>query len=303
MNTPLDLDYLRVFEAIARCGSVTAAARKLYRSPSTVSYIVRRLESTLGVTLLDRSGHRANLTPQGKMLVAEARSLLAQAERITHKIRRADAGWEPEIGIAISDLVPPGRVLSLLKHFYAVSPDTRIRLTHEVLSGGWDALAGGRADLTLGVSVDGAPPLPLEIRSLGQIRFIFVAAPDHPLARIDAPIGIEALRQHRAIAVSDTSRNLPVRTLRILEAQPVLSVPDQETKREAILAGLGVGFLPERLIADDLARRRLVAPRLSFADSSTHELCYAWHAGESGRGLAWLTDYLADEVHYRNWHW
>ncbi len=303
MSASLDLDHLRVFDAIARYGSVTAAARKLYRSPSTVSYIVRRLESALGVTLLDRSAHRVNLTPQGRMLVVEARSLLAQAERITHKVRRVNAGWEPEIGIAISDLVPRGRVLSLLQHFYAVSPDTRIRLTHEVLSGGWDALADGRTDLTLGVPADGAPPLPLEIRPLGKIQFIFVTSPDHPLARIDAPITIEALRRHRAIAVGDTSRNLPVRTLRILEAQPVLSVPDQETKRKAILAGLGVGFLPKRLIADDLARHRLVAPRLSFADISTHELCYAWRAGESGRGLAWLTDYLANEARYRDWHW
>ncbi len=297
----LDLDQLNALEAVGRHGSVTAAARELFRSPSTISYSIKRLEEAVGATLLDRSGHHASLTPAGKALAEEARTLLAQAEHAERRVHMAARGWEPMLTIAVSDLIPLGHVLSLLRRFYVEAPDTRVRLTREVLSGGWDALSSGRADFAIGAPADGAPAVPLEIRPLAEVHFVFVVAPDHPLTETEEPITAEVLRQYRAVAASDTSRGLPTRTLRILNGQPTLSVPDQGSKCEAIRRGLGVGFLPASAIAEDLDHGRLVAPRLAFSNGDKHELCYAWRAGESGRGVAWLAEHIAAGVKAGDW--
>ena len=55
----LSLDGLLVLDAIARKGSFAAAAEELHRVPSAITYTVQKLEQDLGVTLFDRSGHRA----------------------------------------------------------------------------------------------------------------------------------------------------------------------------------------------------------------------------------------------------
>jgi DNA-binding transcriptional LysR family regulator len=297
----LNLGQLRDLEAVARYASVTGAARALYRSPSTLSYSIRRLEEVLGITLLDRRSHSAKLTSQGEALAQEARSLLAHAERTERRMRLARKGWETSLTIAVSDLIPMGRVLSLIGQLYRETPDTRVHITREVLTGGWDALVASRADLAIGVPADGAPGSAVETRALAEVKFVFVMATDHPLAAETAPLSAEQIRQHRAVAASDTTRGLPARTLRILEDQPILSVPDQATKHAAILRGLGVGFLPERMVKEDIRKKRLIAPSLSFSAGESHTLCYAWRADETGRGLAWLAARLEAEAKTGDW--
>src|SRR5690625_762196 len=297
----LNLGQLRDLDAVARHASVTGAARALYRSPSTLSYSIRRLEETLGITLLDRRSHSARLTRQGEALAEEARSLLAHAERTERRMRLAQKGWETSLTIAASDLVPMGRVLSLIGQFYRETPDTRVHVTREVLTGGWDALVASRADLAIGVPADGAPGTAVEARTLATVKFVFVVASDHPLATETAPLSAERIRRHRAVAASDTTRGLPAGSLRILEGQPVLSVPDQETTHMAILRGLGVGFLPERMVAEDIRQKRLVAPALSFTAGESHTLCYAWRADEVGHGLAWFAARLEAEAKTGDW--
>lgn len=300
-NVRIDLDQLKTLEAVGRHASVTAAAGELYRSPSTVSYAVRRLEEALGVTLLDRSGHHARLTPAGEVLVAEARTLLAQAEHVERRVRLVADGWEPRLTLAVGDLVPMGKVLDLVRRFLRTAPQTDVRISREVLSGGWDALVSARADLAIGVPEDGAPAIPVAMRPLSEVRFVFVVAPDHPLAACAEPLTAEQVAAQRAVAASDSTRGLPARTLRILAGQAILSVPDQFTKWEAIRRGLGVGFLPAGLVADDLARGRLVAPRLAFSNDDRGRICYAWRARETGRGLSWLTARMEAEVRGGEW--
>ena len=64
----LTLDQLEVLDAIARLGSFSAAAQELHRATSAVSYANKTLESSLGVSVFDRSGHRAKLTESGRLV-------------------------------------------------------------------------------------------------------------------------------------------------------------------------------------------------------------------------------------------
>jgi DNA-binding transcriptional LysR family regulator len=79
MKTGINLDALIVLDSIARRGSFAAAAKELYRVPSSITYAIQKLEDNLEVTLFDRHGHRAHLTPAGEALLREGRDLLALA--------------------------------------------------------------------------------------------------------------------------------------------------------------------------------------------------------------------------------
>ena len=189
----LSLDALATLDAIARRGSFAAAAEELHRVPSAVTYTVQKLEQDLGVTLFDRTGHRARLTPAGVELLREGRHLLRAAGEIEQRVQRFAQGWESELAITVDEIIPLPRIYPLLEEFYRLNPGTRLRLGAEVLAGTWDALLSGRADLVIGVSGDPPSEGGCSILPLGVVDFVFVVAPDHPLASCT---GTAAAREH-----------------------------------------------------------------------------------------------------------
>ncbi len=216
MNSRLDLDALLVLDAIARRGSFAAAAEELHRVPSSVTYAIQKLEESLRVTLFDRKGHRARLTPAGEALLREGRDLLSMADGVVRNVQRIATGWEAELRIAVGDLIPYGKMLDLVEAFHRITPDTRLRLSTEVLGGTWDALVSGRADLVIGAPGDGPPGGSYARHPLGEVEFVFAVAPHHPLAAEPEPLSHDVIRKYRAVAAADSSRGLPPRTVGLL---------------------------------------------------------------------------------------
>ena len=91
------LDQLRALDAIDRGGSFAAAARELHRVPSAVTYLVRNLETTLGLTLFERTGRGAVLTAEGRHVLEYARDVLARARALESAARDLAGGWEAEL--------------------------------------------------------------------------------------------------------------------------------------------------------------------------------------------------------------
>mgnify|MGYP006325042229 CR=1 FL=1 len=146
----LALDSLVVLDAIERHGSFAAAAEALHRVPSAVTYAVQKLEEDLGVSIFDRSGHRAQLTEAGRELLREGRRLLVAAGELEARVKRVATGVEVELRIAVDDAIPLERLFPLFKTFYDECLGTRLRVLAEVFGGTWDALVSGRADLVIG---------------------------------------------------------------------------------------------------------------------------------------------------------
>lgn len=291
----ITLDALELLDAIDTRGSFAAAAEALFRVPSALTHAVRRLEDELGVTLFVRQGRRAVLTPAGRMLLDEGRHLLRAAGDLECRVRRVATGWESELRVAVDVLIDPARLLPLLTDFYAANGGTRLRLSAEVLGGGWDALYTGRADLAIGVSGDAPPGGGFRSMPLGTARFVFAVAPGHPLAGAAEPIMPDTLQAHRAAALADTSRQLLARTAGLVSGQDVLTVPDVATKLAAQVAGLGVGYIADWLAAPEIAAGRLVAKRVA-EERPEVTLLTAWRASHTGRALAWFVERLGDEA-------
>ncbi len=86
----MELEQLRDFVALAETGSFSAAARRLYKSHSSVSRAVSALERELGVALCERDRHRFALTGAGRTLHAGARELLAGLDALERRVRESD---------------------------------------------------------------------------------------------------------------------------------------------------------------------------------------------------------------------
>jgi DNA-binding transcriptional LysR family regulator len=297
---------LAMMDAIGRTGSFAAAARELGKVPSALTYSVRQLEDALDVLLFDRSSRQARLTAAGAELLQEGRRLLQEMDAVANRVRRVACGWETQLSISVEDILSIPTIFELVEAFCTVhdgtsgsasdGPPTRLRLRTDVLAGTWEALVSGQADLAIGVAGDLADASGFERRPLGDVVFVFCVAPHHELAAADEPLADAQLVRHRAIAVADTAQRLAPITLNLLPGQDVLTVPNMRTKLEALLRGLGCGFVPEPLARAHLEAGHLVARQTVRSEPVAH-LHYAWRAERGplglGRALQWWLDQIA----------
>lgn len=282
-----------VIDAIERRGSFAAAASELHRVPSAITYSVNKLEQDLGIQIFDRSGHRAALTDTGRELLREGRDLLQSAMRLEAHVQHVAKGWESELRIAVGDLVPSSRIQDLLANFFQEFGDrTRIRLSQEVYGGCWDALANDRADLVIGAPSGIPAGGGYATQPLAEVEFVFVLAPDHPLAQLPEPLSPGDIKKYRAVSAADSSRSLSPRTSGLISGQEVLTVYDMWQKRQAQIKGLGVGFLPRYLVRRDLDAGRLVARQVQEMKEPA-SLMVAWPVGYLGKASAWCREELA----------
>lgn len=285
----LSLETLETLVTIADAGGFARAAERLHRVPSALTYTVNKIESDLGVTLFDRSGKRPQLTAAGRELVLQGRDLLRQAESLETRVKRVAQGWEPQLTIAVDEVLPLDRLFDFVAEFDALVCGTRIRLSQEVLTGTWDALIDRRADLA--VAAPGEPPSGFELASeeIGSIRFVYAVAPFHPLADAEEPIPARMLAAYRAVVAADSARRLPARSLGLQPNQDTLIVPTLAAKLEAQKRGLGVGYLPEYLAQREAEAGALVIKRTALGRADA-PLRIAWHIGEEGRACAWFRE-------------
>lgn len=296
MDLPLTLDALRVLDAIDRRGSFAGAASELNRVTSAVSYAVRKLEDDLGVTLFDREGHRARLTPAGQLVVERGRELLAAAGQLAADARERQDGWETTLSIAVDDVLETDTLYPFVARLQASRPGLDIRLMTEVLGGTWEALECGRADIAI-AGILSRHPLPAGIRteSLGETGFTMCCSPRHPAALEPGPLGEEALRRHRIIAVADSARVSPPLSVGLLDRQPTLTVTSFRAKESALVAGLGIGTLPAHRLAPLMASERLV-PLETRMPRDPVTMVMAWRASGGGRARRHALKVLPDFI-------
>jgi len=283
----LSPESLQMIDAIARHGSFARAARELGKVPSALTYSVRKIEDELDALLFDRSGHRARLTPAGEELLREGRPLLEAFEALAQRVHRYATGWETELRIAVNGALNCSALLDLVDDFEALGTGTRLRFSYEVLRGNWDALLSGRADITIGADADNAPAEGFQSRAMGALPFVFCMSPHHSLAKAQEPLQTTDIDRHTALVVADTARRLPAGTKGLLSKQHTITLPTIELKIQAMIRGLGCGYLPQPLATAPLAQGLLVA-RAVEGPPASERLVYAWRGPAEGRAMKWM---------------
>lgn len=247
------LDYWTAFVAVAEEGSVNAAAERLGKGNSTISYALKQLQLALGAELLQPAGRGIALTDAGKALKRRVEQLVRDAAATEQLARHYAAGWEAELKLAVDAVFPQDTLMLALERFGRVCSQTRLQLLETTLSGTDEALFSGQVDLAMSYRV---PPGFVGERLL-DMRFVAVAAPHHPLAAATS-LTLDDLRQHRQFVVRDsgTKRNQDAGWL---GADQRWTVSHFEASRALIRRGLGFGWLPLDRIREELQSGQLKA--------------------------------------------
>jgi DNA-binding transcriptional LysR family regulator len=169
MSKPLriTLEQWEALVAVVEAGSYAKAADALHKSQSSMTYLVQKLQHSLGVDAFEVVGRKAVLTPTGQLLYRRARVLLDDAGGVERVARQVSAGWEAEITIAADIAFQYRVVLECFDQFGKESPHTRIELIESVLAGGTEAVLTKRAAL----AICGQIPQGLVGDALAQLRF------------------------------------------------------------------------------------------------------------------------------------
>lgn len=292
----LTLDQLRVLVAIADTGSFSAAGRKLGRVQSAISQAVATLEDMQGVLLFERSGHRPRLSDTGRVLVEQARLVLASASRFEAIAASTQAGLEPELVIAIDPLVPSAPLIDSLRALGERFPDLPVSFSTEGLGGSLRRLRSGSAALGICLLL---PAVPDDVAAypLLNIGMQAVVAPSHPLAALGRPATQSDLEPHVQLVLSDPVD--PGAGNYGLSSATLWRFVDLGRRLDFLIAGFGWCRMPEHLIAAPIAAGQLQA--LQVMDDPTPReglTMYAAHQRNRALGPAgrWLLEHLRERL-------
>ena len=286
----LSLEAIEIVDTIVRHGSFAAASERLHKVPSTISYAVAKLEEQLGLALFVRNGPRVALTPAGQEMLKEGRWLLAAAQQLESRMRQIATGFEAELRFVHDSLIPTSAFNADICAFEDLSCGTRLRIGSETLTGVWETLREGRADLVVAAG-EGPPGGGYKAVTVGSLDFAFCVTPTHPLVRLGRTLSRNDLLEHTAIVVGDGARASADRTVGLLLGQRRITVPDMRAKIAAQMAGLGHGFLPRACVRAELEQGVLVELQVE-APRPPESFWLAWRTDQVGEALKWWCERL-----------
>jgi DNA-binding transcriptional LysR family regulator len=289
------LETLRTFVRVVETGSLSAVAREMKASQSTVSRQITQLEEHFGVRLFHRTTRHLSLTDDGQSLLDHAQTVLDSVEGMEDALGQHKSSPVGHVRVAIPvslGLALMNRVPSLMARF----PGLSVELVMEDHAA--DMIEEG---LDLAVRSGEVVNLSLIKRSLGTVVRVAVASPTY-LGQRGSPRLPEELVNHECIvhrvAPTDSEWRLigPNGAVSV-EVHGMISTNNHEAVRAAALGGLGIGLLPEYQAVDDIDAGKLVRVLPDYAS----ETLPAYLVYPSRRHLAPRTrvviDFLIEEVH------
>lgn len=280
-------EQLRTFLAVVDSGSFAGAARRLNRAVSVISYGIANLEAQLGVQLFEREGTRKpRLTVAGRAVLAEARAIGEGFDGLRAKVKGLLEGLEAEVNLAIDVMLPADRIGTVLRGFNAAFPTVSLRLHVEAL-GAVTALVLDRRAI-LGISGPLASGVEgIDSIAAGSLPLVPVAAPDHPLARLERiPPG--AARGHIQLVLTDRSPLTDGRDFAVLSPR-TWRLADLGAKHALLREGIGWGNMPLPMISADLQAGTLVRLDMPDHTGGTYRFSGIWRRDcPPGPASSWL---------------
>jgi DNA-binding transcriptional LysR family regulator len=266
----LDLRKLRSFVAVAEELHFGRAAERLYVAQPVLSRTIQKLEQELGVRLLERTSRSVALTGAGRVLLEDARPLLAAGEAARRRARQAaQAAPTLTVGFFTGDV----SVTRAIRAFRERRPDVMTHVRRIYWSDQAEVLLEGAADVAF-------VHLPIDERGL---ELVPVAA-EPRLALLSAEreqIGIDDLRDDPVILHRGASPAWE--SFHNLDPRPDGHVPPRgptvsnlEEKLEQVAAGAGISFVPVSVAA--AAHVQPGVATVPVRDMPPTQICLAWSA-------------------------
>ncbi|WP_370186356.1 LysR family transcriptional regulator [Alloalcanivorax sp.] len=252
----MDTQALTAFLAVAESGSFSTAAERLFLTQPAVSKRIAQLEQQLGTRLFDRVGRRIRLTEAGEALLPRARQVLLDLEDMSRAISNLTGTVSGTLRIGTSHHIGLHRLPPVLRRFSREYPDVKLDIHFIDSEEAWEAVLHG--DLEMGVVT--LPPQPdprLHSQAVWQDPLVFMAAPEHPLARLDR-VTLETLTGYSAILPSPVTFTRRIVESLFEEQALTLNISMSTNYLETIhmMASIGLGWsvLPETMLDDSVVR-------------------------------------------------
>ncbi len=293
------LDQLTVLATVVECGSFSAAARRLNRTQSVISYTIAGLEGQLGLRLFERGHRRPVLTESGRAVLADARRVVDLVGDLRARASAMSQGLEAELSLAADVMFPTDQLVAAIEDFARAFPTVSLRLRVEALGAVPQLVMEGACGLgisgSLGISGGlGVGPDVLWRREIAHIRLVPVAAPTHALARLRPPLTIAQLREHTQLVLSDRSKLTEGQDFGVVSLR-TWRLGDLGAKHALLRAGLGWGNMPEATVRGDIESGRLVPLVMEQTNRASYPLLLIRRAdAQPGPAARWLAFRIAE---------
>jgi DNA-binding transcriptional LysR family regulator len=234
---------LRVFVAVAKGGSLSAAADQLHLAIAAISKRIADLEDSVGAKLFHRHGRGVALTPAGETLLQHAQELLFGVERMRADISEFSRGVKGNVRVAATTSAVTQYLPGELKRFAAKFPRLRIDLREQTSREGIAALMDGHVELAI-VS-EGTTPPDIETHGYHVDRLCLVVPAAHGAARRN-DIALAAAIKWDFVGLRAGSSLMSLLTMHA--GGPIklrVQVTSFDAMCQMVEAELGVGVLPE----------------------------------------------------------
>jgi len=250
---------LSAFVAVAECGNFARAASQLGIVPSTLSQTIRGLEERLGIRLLNRTTRSVSLTEAGEKLLVRVRPAFAELHSAVESINDFRDTPSGTLRLSVS-AIPAHMILApLLKKFLTSYPGINLEIDvnnadTDIVSGRFDA--GIRYGLRIEKDMQ-------RVLASPESRIIAIAAPLY-LAEHAEPQIPQDLQRHQCVQFRKADQNLVTWVFQKdeqtvdISVQGNLIVNDVDLLLKAVRDGVGIGFMVEAYVADDIKAGRLV---------------------------------------------
>jgi DNA-binding transcriptional LysR family regulator len=253
----MDAQSLALFVDIVEAGNLSLAARNMKMSRANISYHLTQLEKSVGMQLMRRTTRRVELTEVGQRLYNHGRVIRDEVLAARESVATLGKGLHGSVRLSLptgfGHMVMSGWLIEFKRSYPDISLD--LLFDNRV-----DDLL--REEVDIAVRVMSEPPQQMVAIELAQVRYVTCASVEY--AREHAmPSRLEDLGDVPLITSAVAGRDLRVSAYqgeerRELTLHPTLASENFQFLREAILAGLGVGLVPDYVVEQDLADGRVV---------------------------------------------
>ena len=282
----MNLRDLRYLVAVAEHQHFGRAAEACFVSQPTLSTQLKKLEQTLGVTLIERTNRRVMLSPEGEQIVAQAQRILVEVNSLTAMSEQLRDPLGGEVRLGIIPTIAPYLLPKILAPLTAEFPNLNIQLTEGQTSQITRMLKQGDLDAVL-------LALPLQEENVEEFElytepFLFAAATEHPKAQ-QKSVSADDLQDEEVLLLED-GHCLRDQALAVCHAHRGIestsfTATSLETLRQLVAANLGITLMPELAVPEqtDVASGVCYIPFAGEVPSRTLGLC--WRSSSTRSGL------------------
>lgn len=253
----MDLQSLTLLVEILDAGNLSAAARRLNMSRANVSYHLNQLERSVGAQLVRRTTRRAEATEIGLRLYQHGLAIQGELLAAKESVTTLGQGLQGRVRLSVpsgyGQLVMSGWLIAFKRLYPGIVLDVLFENRIEDLL---------RDEVDIAIRVMAEPPQNLVARELGPVRYVACASRGYAEAH-GLPTQLDQLQGAPVVTSAVIGRQLRVSAYQGEERREVILEPTLISEnflflRQAVLAGLGIGLVPDYVVQDDLQRGEVV---------------------------------------------